>query len=75
MLFYGVRYRRDGVSIDYGVNYYADPYRDLKLFYKGNVGEEIFNPFISYTDMKKKYTIQVINLRFQVDHINTKQIN
>ena len=32
------------------------------------------NPFISYTDMKNKYPIQVIDLRFQVDHITSKKI-
>ena len=38
------------------------------------VGEELLNPFISYTDMKNKYPIQIIDLRFQVDHINPKKI-
>ena len=32
------------------------------------------NPFISYTDMKNKYPIQVINLRHQIDHISPKKI-
>ena len=31
------------------------------------------NPFISYTDMKSKYPIQVIDLRHQVDHITPKE--
>ena len=31
------------------------------------------NPFISYTDLKNKYPIQVIDLRFQVDHITPKE--
>ena len=31
-------------------------------------------PSISYTDMKYKYPIQVIDLRFQVDHITPKKI-
>ena len=70
----GVRCPRDGVSIEYSSNDYIDQYRDLKLFYKENVGEKVFNPFISYTDMKNKYPIQVIDLRFQIDHINPKKI-
>ena len=32
------------------------------------------NPFTSYSDMKNKYPIQVIDLRFQVDHISPKKI-
>ena len=70
----GVRYPRDGVNVDYGLNDYVDQYRDLKLFYKEYVGEEILNPFISYSDMKNKYPFQVIDLRFQVDHINPKKM-
>ena len=30
----GVRYPRDGASIDYESNDYVDQYRDLKFFYK-----------------------------------------
>ena len=32
------------------------------------------NPFINYVDVKNIYPIQVIDLRFQVDHINPKKI-
>ena len=39
-----VRYPRDGVSIDYASNDYVDQYRDLKLFCKEYVGEELPNP-------------------------------
>ena len=31
-------------------------------------------PFISHPDMKNKYPIQVIQLRFQIDHITPKKI-
>ena len=68
------RYPRDGVIINYSENDYIDQYRDLKLFYKEYVGEELLNPFISYPDMKTKYPIQVIDLRFQPDHITPKKI-
>ena len=30
----GVRYPRDDVNVDYGLNDYVDQYRDLKTFYK-----------------------------------------
>ena len=49
-------------------------YRDLQLFYKEYVGEELLTPFISYTDMKIKYPIQLIDLRFRFDHFNPMKI-
>ena len=39
----GVRYARDGVSIDYASNDYLDQYRDLKLF-KKIVEEDLISP-------------------------------
>ena len=42
----GVRYLSDGVSNDYASTDYLDRYRDLKLFQKQNVGEELLNFFI-----------------------------
>ena len=38
------------------------------------VGEELLEVFISYTDMKNKYPIQVIDLRFQRDHSNPQKV-
>ena len=70
----GHRYPRDSVLTNYNENDYIDQYRDLKLFYKEYFGEELLNPFVSYTDMKNKYPIQVIDLRFQADHITPKKI-
>ena len=34
----------------------------------------MLNPYISYTDMKKFYPVEVIDLSFQVDHITPKKI-
>ena len=70
----GARYPRDGVSTNFAENSYLDQYRDLKLFYREYVGEELLNPYISCTDMKNFYPIQVIDLRFKVDHITLKKI-
>ena len=70
-----VRYPRDGVLTNYNENDYTDQYKDLKLFYEEYVGEELLNPFVSYPDMKTKYAIQVIDLRFQPDHITPKRYN
>ena len=70
----GVRYPRHGVLTNYGLNDYLDQYKDVKLFYKEYVGEELLNPFISYTEMRNRYPIQVIDLRLQVDHITPKKI-
>ena len=70
----GVRYLRDGVLTNYILIDYNDQFRDLENFYREYVGEELLNPFISYPDMKDKYPIQVVDLRFQVDHITPKKI-
>ena len=70
----GQRYPRDSVLTSYAENDYIDQYRDLKLFYKKCVGEELLEPFISYTDMKNKYLLQVNDLRCQPDHITAKKI-
>ena len=69
-----VRYPRDGVLTNYNENDYIHQYKNLKLFHKEYVGEELFSPFVSYTDMKNKYPIQVIDLRYQADHITAKKI-
>ena len=73
--FQGMNYPRDSFSIDYASNDYLDQMRDLKLFYKGYVGEKLLILFIIYTDMISKYPIQVIDLRFQVDHMDPKNFN
>ena len=69
-----IRYPRDGVLANYNENDYIDQYKDSKLFYKEYVGEELLNPFVSYPDMKTKYPIQMIDLRFQSDHITPEKI-
>ena len=70
----GFRYPKESVLTNFSENYYLDQYRDLKSFYQEYVGEELMSPFISYTDMKNKYPIQVIDLRHQIDHITPKKI-
>ena len=70
----GQRYPRDSILTNYGENDYIDQNRDLKLSYKEYVGEELLSPFVYYTDMKNKYPIQVIDLRYQADHISPKKI-
>ena len=70
----GARYPRDGVSTNFEENSDIDHYRDLKLFYRECVGEQLLNPYIYYTDMTNLYPIQVIDLRFQVDHITPKRV-
>ena len=48
----GQRYLRDSVLVNYGENDYIQEYKDLKLFRKKYIGEPIFNPLITYPDMK-----------------------
>ena len=68
----GQMYRRDIVLTKYAENDYIDQYRDLKLFYIEYVGEKLLSPFVSYTDKKNNYPIQVIDLRYQADIITPK---
>ena len=70
----GVRYPKDGVIKNYEGSSYLDQNRDLKLFYKEYVGEELLQPYISYPEMKYLYPIQITDLRQQVDHLTPKKI-
>ena len=70
----GQRYPRASVLINYEENDYIQQYKDLKLFWKEYIGEPILNPLISYTDMKTKYPIGIIDLRHQSDHITPQKI-
>ena len=70
----GIRYPKNGVLINFEENSYLDQYRDIKLFYKEYVGEELLQPYISYPDIKYLYPIQITDLRHQVDHLTPKKI-
>ena len=63
----GQRYPRDSVLINFEENDYIQQYKDLKLFFEDYIGEPMFNPIISYPDMKPKYPIES-------DHITPKKI-
>ena len=69
-----VRYPRDNVLVNYEQNDYTEQYKDLKLFFKEYIGEELMSPFKSYPDMKTKYPIEITDLRHQSDHITLKKI-
>ena len=70
----GQRYPSDSVVINYEEIDYLQKYKDLNLFWKEYIGEPILNPFISYTDMKTKDPIEIIDLQHQSDHITPKKI-
>ena len=70
----GQRYPRDSSLMNYEQNDYIEQYKDLKLFFKEYIGEQLMSPFISYPDMKSKYPIEIIDLRHQADHITPKKI-
>ena len=42
--------------------------------YKVYVGEPMLNPIVTYDKMKSWYPFEIINLRFQVDHVSPKKI-
>ena len=69
-----VRYPRDSTLVNYEQNDYIEQCKDLKLFFKEFIGEELMSPFISYTDMKTKYPIEIIDLRHQSDHMTPKRV-
>ena len=65
-----VIYPGDSVLVNYGQNDYIEPYKDLKLFFKEFIGEQLMSPFISYPDVKTKYPIEIIDSRHQTDYIS-----
>ena len=70
----GIRYPKNPVMVNYEENNYLEQYKDLKLFYKEYVGDQLLSPIIAYDKMKDFFPIQIIDLRFQVDHISPKKI-
>ena len=69
----GQRYPRDSALINYEENDDIQQYKGLKLFFHQFIGEPLLQPLISYTDMKTKYPIGIIDLRYQTDHITPKK--
>ena len=69
-----IRYPRDSLLTNYEQNDYIKQYKDLKLFFKEYIGEQLLNPLISNPDVKTKYPIEIIDLRHQPDHITPKKI-
>ena len=69
-----IRYPKNPVMVNFDENNYLEQYKDLKLFYKEYVGDQLLSPIITYDKMKDYYPIQIIDLRFQVDHISPKKI-
>ena len=61
--------------MNYEQNDYIDQSKDLKLFFKEYIGEQMMSPFISYPDVKTKYPIEILDLRHQSDHITPKKFN
>ena len=70
----GQRYPQDSALMNYEQNDYIEQYKDLKLFFIENIGEQLMSPFISYPDMKTKYPIEITVLRHQSDHLTPKKI-
>ena len=70
----GIRYPKNPVMVNFEENNYLEQYKDLKLFYKEYVGDQLLSPITTYDKIENYYPIQVIDLRFQVDHISPKKI-
>ena len=69
-----IRYPRDSVLVNFEQNDYIDQYKDLKIFFKEIIGENLLILFLSYTEMKTKYPIEVMDLRHQLDHTTPKKV-
>ena len=69
-----IRCPRDSVNVNYEQSKYIESLKDLKLFFKEYIGEDMMTPFISHTDMKTKYPIQIVDFGHQSDHITPKEI-
>ena len=54
----GQRYPRDSSVMNYEQNDYFEQFKDLNLFFKDFIGEQLVSLFISYPDMKTKYLLK-----------------
>ena len=70
----GQRYPRDSSLMKYEQIDFLEQYKNLKIFFKEYIGEQLLTPFISYPDVKTKYPIEIIDLRHQADHITPEKI-
>ena len=70
----GIRYPKNPIMVIFQENNYLEQYKDLKLYYNEYVGDQLLSPVIAYDKMKNYYPIQIIDLRFQVDHISPKKV-
>ena len=55
-------------------NKYTEHYKNIELYYKEFIGEQVLSPYISYDEWKTLYPIFVNDLRFQNDYISAKKI-
>ena len=67
-----LRYPRDSSLMISEQNDYIEQYKDINLFFKEYIGEQLMSPFISYPDMKTKNPIEIIDLRHQSVQITPK---
>jgi hypothetical protein len=68
------RYPDVPYTTDMALNKYTDHYKNIELFYKEYIGEQILSPYISYHDWKTLYPIFITDLRFQNEYISPKKI-
>ena len=64
----------DSIINNYEVKEYLDHYGDLKILHREIVEKQIMGPFISYSDAKSYYPVQVIVSEFQVDQKSPNKI-
>ena len=70
----GKRYSNKPKGIDFATDNYRNEYLTLLKFYKNYVGEPLFNPYITFEELKDLYPIHIHDLRLQDDYISPKTI-
>ena len=68
------RYPDVPYSTEMALNKYTEHYKNIELFYKEYIGEQILSPYIAYDEWKTLYPIFITDLRFQNEYISPKKI-
>ena len=69
-----IRHAKDPVKTKFTKMNYLNQYRDLKIFHRAHIVEEILSPIGTYEKVKTFYPIQLIDHRFQIVYGTPKKI-
>ena len=69
-----IRYPKNRILKSYTENIHLSQHRDLKIFYKEYIGEQILSPIITYDKKQIYYPTQLFDLLFQLNYVTRKKI-